>query len=211
MTDYISQLVQRYGILASVEGDIRDSYEIIRKSYEAKGKLLIGGNGGSCADSEHIVGELMKGFVKKRELEEAYKKRLEEFGGEEGKRLAASLQGSLPAIAITNHQALSTAFANDVCGDMAYAQQVSGYGNEGDVLLAISTSGNALNLYYAAVTAKAMGLKVIALSGKTGGRLAQIADKSIIVPNNETYMIQELHLPIYHAFCLQLEEYFFAD
>ena len=99
MTDYISQLVQRYGILASVEGDIRDSYEIIRKSYEAKGKLLIGGNGGSCADSEHIVGELMKGFVKKRELEEAYKKRLEEFGGEEGKRLAASLQGSLPAIA----------------------------------------------------------------------------------------------------------------
>ena len=211
MKDYITQLIQRYPDLSSIETDIREAYSIIKNSYEKGGKLLIGGNGGSCADSEHIVGELMKGFVKKRTLDEAYKKRLEEIDTVAGKKLAESLQLSLPAIAITGHQGLSSAFANDVDADMTYAQQVNGYGKEGDVLIAISTSGNALNLYYAAVTARAKDMKVIALSGKTGGKLACICDKSIIVPNNETYMIQELHLPIYHALCLQLEEFFFSE
>ena len=170
---------------------------------------MIAGNGGSAADSEHIVGELMKGFVKRRPLSEELKQALEAADPIRGKELAEKLQGALPAIALTNHAALSSAFANDVDGVLSYAQQVNGYGRAGDVFLGISTSGNAENVMYAAVTARAKGMRVIALTGKTGGNLGAFADISIIVPEQETYKIQELHLPIYHALCLMLEERFY--
>ena len=207
--DYIAQLIERYPVLTSVENEIRTAYQVLEKAYTNHKKLLVGGNGGSCADAEHIVGELMKGFVKKREIPEKMQERLLGLDQELGKHLANGLQSSLRAIAITGHAGFSTAFANDVDPEMTYAQQVNGYGDEGDVLLAISTSGNAKNLVYAALTARAKDMPVILLSGKDGGKLRAIADVSIVVPNQETYQIQELHLPIYHALCLQLEDKFF--
>lgn len=207
--DYIAQLIERYPVLASVENEIRTAYQVLERAYTNHKKLLVGGNGGSCADAEHIVGELMKGFVKKREIPKTMQERLLGLDQELGKQLANGLQSSLRAIAITGHAGLSTAFANDVDPEMAYAQQVNGYGDEGDVLLAISTSGNSKNLIYAALTARAKDMPVVLLSGKDGGKLRAIADVSIVVPNQKTYQIQELHLPIYHALCLQLEDKFF--
>jgi len=207
--DYIAQLIERYPVLASVENEIRTAYQVLERAYTNHKKLLVGGNGGSCADAEHIVGELMKGFVKKREIPKTMQERLLGLDQELGKQLANGLQSSLRAIAITGHAGLSTAFANDVDPEMTYAQQVNGYGDEGDVLLAISTSGNSKNLIYAALTARAKNMPVVLLSGKDGGKLRAIADVSIVVPNQKTYQIQELHLPIYHALCLQLEDKFF--
>ena len=207
--DYIAQLIERYTVLASVENEIRTAYQVLERAYTNHKKLLVGGNGGSCADAEHIVGELMKGFVKKREIPKTMQERLLGLDQELGKQLANGLQSSLRAIAITGHAGLSTAFANDVDPEMTYAQQVNGYGDEGDVLLAISTSGNSKNLIYAALTARAKDMPVVLLSGKDGGKLRAIADVSIVVPNQKTYQIQELHLPIYHALCLQLEDKFF--
>lgn len=207
--DYIAQLIERYPVLASVENEIRIAYQVLERAYTNHKKLLVGGNGGSCADAEHIVGELMKGFVKKREIPKTMQERLLGLDQELGKQLANGLQSSLRAIAITGHAGLSTAFANDVDPEMTYAQQVNGYGDEGDVLLAISTSGNSKNLIYAALTARAKDMPVVLLSGKDGGKLRAIADVSIVVPNQKTYQIQELHLPIYHALCLQLEDKFF--
>ena len=207
--DYIAQLIERYPVLASVENEIRTAYQVLERAYTNHKKLLVGGNGGSCADAEHIVGELMKGFVKKREIPKTMQERLLGLDQELGKQLANGLQSSLRAIAITGHAGLSTAFANDVDPEMTYAQQVNGYGDEGDVLLAISTSGNSKNLIYAALTARATDMPVVLLSGKDGGKLRAIADVSIVVPNQKTYQIQELHLPIYHALCLQLEDKFF--
>ena len=207
--DYIAQLIERYPVLASVENEIRTAYQVLERAYTNHKKLLVGGNGGSCADAEHIVGEWMKGFVKKREIPKTMQERLLGLDQELGKQLANGLQSSLRAIAITGHAGLSTAFANDVDPEMTYAQQVNGYGDEGDVLLAISTSGNSKNLIYAALTARAKDMPVVLLSGKDGGKLRAIADVSIVVPNQKTYQIQELHLPIYHALCLQLEDKFF--
>ncbi len=178
--------------------------------YESGGKLLIAGNGGSCADSEHIVGELMKGFCNKRPVPEGFARKLMEADEERGKELAAKLQQGLPAIALTGHTALSTAYLNDVDGRLTVAQQLYGYGRTGDVFLGISTSGNAENILYAAAAARAMEIPVIALTGKDGGRLAAAADAAIIVPEQETYRIQELHLPVYHTLCLMLEERFFG-
>ena len=198
--EYLDELISRYPVLAPVKADIRTAYETMKECYERGGKLLIAGNGGSCADSEHIVGELMKGFVKKRlvsaEIEAALK-------------LSEKLQQGLPAIALTGHAGLTTAFMNDVDGSMTYAEQVLGYGKERDVFLGISTSGNSKNVLYAAVTAKAKGLKVIGLLGRDGGRIRGYSDTAIVVPEQETFKIQELHLPVYHALCLMLEEYFF--
>lgn len=206
---YLTELLERYPVLETVRDDIKAAYEMMRECYESGGKLLIAGNGGSCADSEHIVGELMKGFVKRRPVEEELAKALRQIDPERGAALAERLQQGLAAIALTGHQGLSTAFLNDVDGEMAYAQQVMGYGKKGDVFLGISTSGNAKNVMYAAVTAKAMGLKVIGLTGKSGGQLREISDAAVVVPEQETFKIQELHLPVYHALCLMLEEYFF--
>ena len=201
--------MDRYPKLQPIQESIAEAYEILKECFESGHKLLIAGNGGSAADSEHIVGELMKGFVKQRKVPEEMAEKLEAEDFEAGKELAQKLQGGFPAIALTGHPGLSTAFLNDVDGLMVYAQQVYGYGQKGDVFLGISTSGNAANVYYALVTAKAKGMKVIGLTGKDGGKLGKCADAAVIVPEQETFKIQELHLPIYHTLCLMLEEHFF--
>ena len=206
---YLNELMDRYPILQPVRESIAEAYKVLRECFESGHKLLVAGNGGSAADSEHMVGELMKGFVKQRLMSEDMAKKLEAVDLEAGKELSSKLQGGLPTIPLTGHPGLSTAFLNDVDGLMVYAQQVYGYGKEGDVLLGISTSGNAANIYYALVTAKAKGMKVIGLTGKDGGKLGKQADVAVIVPEQETFKIQELHLPIYHTLCLMLEEYFF--
>ena len=203
-------LVERYPVLAPLKGDIYTAYTMLRDCYEAGGKLLLAGNGGSCADAEHIVGELMKGFKLPRKLRPEMCEQLTEADPERGPVLAACLQQGLPAIALSSHQALNTAFMNDVDGNLMFAQQLGVLGCPGDVFLAISTSGNSKNVYDACVMAKAKGMKIIALSGKTGGRLKNMADLSLIMPSDETYMIQELHLPVYHCLCLMLEEHFFG-
>ena len=207
----LEELIKRYPILERVREDIEAVYGILERCYENGGKLLIAGNGGSAADAEHIVGELMKGFVKRRPVTEEMKEALEKADPVRGKELSEKLQGGLPAIALVDHAALSTAFANDVDGMLSYAQQVNGYGKPGDVFLGISTSGNAENVMYAAVTAKAKGMQVVGLTGKDGGKLAGIADAAVIVPEMETYKIQELHLPVYHALCLMLEHRFYEQ
>ena len=205
------ELFVRYPVLEKNREDILKAYEVLETCYRTGGKLLVAGNGGSCADAEHIVGELMKGFRKRRPLDEALQHSLAMENISHGADLARSLQGSLRAIALDGHPGLSTAFANDVDGMLSYAQQVNGYGKPGDVFLGISTSGNAENVMYAAVTAKAKGMKVVGLTGKDGGKLAGIADAAVIVPEMETYKIQELHLPVYHALCLMLEHRFYEQ
>lgn len=206
----LKELIGRYPRLEAVRQQLVDAYELLAACYERGGKLLIAGNGGSCADAEHIVGELMKGFCNKRPLPEKLKERMRQADPDHGGRLADSLQGSLMAIALDGHPGLSTAFANDVDADMVFAQQLCGYGCAGDVFLGISTSGNSKNVDYAVTAAKAKGISVIGLTGKDGGKLGRRADVSIIVPEQETYKIQELHLPIYHVLCLMLEERFFG-
>lgn len=206
---YLQELTERYPALKGLEEEIRAAFLVIKESFEAGGKLLVAGNGGSCADAEHIVGELMKSFVKPRPLPEALKEALIREEPGLGGALSEKLQRGLPAIALNSHPGLTSAFLNDVDGEMAYAQQVLGYGKKGDVFLGITTSGNAKNIRYAAVTAKAMGLRVVGLTGRGGGALAALCDAAVIAPEKETYRIQELHLPIYHALCLMLEETFF--
>lgn len=206
---YLEELTERYPTLKTVEASIRRVYEIIRESYEKGGTLLIAGNGGSCADAEHIVGELMKGFVKKRAVTREQAAALTQADPVFGAALAGKLQQGLPAIALTGHPGLTTAFLNDVDGSMAFAQQVLGYGRKEHVFLGISTSGNSENVLYAAVTARALGMKTVGLSGRDGGRMKELFDEVIVVPEEETYKIQELHLPVYHCLCLMLEEHFF--
>ena len=206
---YLEELVERYPVLDAVKDDVRKAYELLEACYEQGGKLLIAGNGGSCADAEHIVGELMKGFVKRREVSDSFAECLRNADEVRGAELAKKLQGGLPAIALTGHAGLSTAYLNDVDGDLIFAQQTYGYGRPGDVLIGISTSGNAKNVMYAMTVAKALGMKTIGLTGKDGGALKREADVSVVVPETETFKIQELHLPVYHALCLMLEYAFF--
>lgn len=207
--EYLEELIKRYPALEAVKSDIRAAFEILRAAYEKGGKLLVAGNGGSCADSEHIVGELMKGFVKPRPVDPEIADAMRAIDPQLGDVMSRKLQKGLPAIALTGHPGLSTAFLNDVDGGLIFAQQVLGYGNQGDVFLGISTSGNSENIICGAIAARAAGLKVIGLAGRDGGRLKSLCDVSIVVPEKETYKIQELHLPVYHALCLMLEEYFF--
>lgn len=207
---YVDGLVSRYPVLGTSGDDIRRAYMVLEASYARGGKLLVCGNGGSAADSEHIVGELMKGFRLPRRLDPELAQALRDADPVYGGELADRLQGALPAIALTGHSALSTAFLNDVDGLLCHAQQVMGYGREGDVLLGISTSGNSRNVLYAAVTARAKGLKVIGLTGRGGGALAGHADVCIRVDEAETYRVQELHLPVYHCLCMMLERKFFG-
>lgn len=211
MDKHIKILLQRYSELTVCKMDIAQAYEILRDSFYRKGKLLVCGNGGSCADSEHIVGELMKSFCKKRKIPKEIADNIKEINSEEGEDISELLECGLPAIALSTHSALNTAFSNDKNADLIYAQQVMGYGNQEDVFLGISTSGNSKNVLYAMQVAKAKGLKTLALTGKDGGKLAKLADVAIIVPSSETYKIQELHLPIYHTLCLMLEDTFFPE
>lgn len=207
--DYLNDLIGRYPSLASCRDDIKNAFECLVETYRQGGKLLVAGNGGSAADAEHIVGELMKSVNKPRPVDAVYAESLKSVDPEMGEALAETLQGALPAIALSSHPSLNTAFANDCDPEMIFAQQVYGYGRKGDVLLAISTSGGSRNVLYAAVAAKAKGLKVIALTGRSGGRLASLSDISIKVPETETYKVQEFHLPVYHCLCLMLEDILF--
>ena len=207
---HIDLLVERYPSLESAKNDIVAAYLLLEESYENGGKLLVAGNGGSAADAEHIVGELMKGFKLPRKPEADFAEKLVEENQELGSVLAENLQGALPAIALDGHPALSTAYMNDCEPLLCFAQQVNGYGKSGDVFLGISTSGNSKNVLYAATTAHAKGLKVIGLTGAKDSKLKDMSDVCIKAPQTETYMIQELHLPIYHCLCLMLEDKFFA-
>lgn len=209
--DYcMDSLIDRYPTLSSVRGNISTSARILIEAYQAEGKLLVCGNGGSAADADHIVGELMKGFVMPRPVSREFRERLAEVEPEIGERIADALQSALPAIALTQHNALVTAFSNDVDPSMIFAQQVAGYGVAGDVYLGITTSGNSRNVIYGAITARARGLRVIGLTGAGGGALAKYCDVCMAVPEKETYKVQELHLPVYHALCLAIEKTMFS-
>ncbi len=210
--DYLDRLVARYPALKCCKTNIQKAYQVMVQCFESGNKLLIAGNGGSCADSQHIVGELMKGFKLPRKCSAEFAEKMCKIDSTRGLELAEKLQGGLPSIALTDHQALNSAYVNDVQngGLLTYAQQVYGYGRNGDVLIGISTSGNSQNIMNAVVVAKAIGMRVIGLTGVHGGELAKIADVAIKAPETETYLIQELHLPIYHCLCLMLEEKFFG-
>lgn len=210
----ISELIERYPALEVCRADLNISIEKLCAAYRAGHKLITCGNGGSAADALHIVGELMKGFVFPRKIQDFkqdFVKRAEKLFPSDVEYFKANLQCALPAISLVGETALTTAFANDQASDLSFAQQVLGIGKAGDVLLAISTSGNSANVIYAVEVAKIVGLKTIALTGRRGGKLKHVADYTICAPADETYKIQEFHLPIYHTLCLAVENEFFGD
>ena len=182
----------------------------MEECYLRDGKLMIAGNGGSAADSEHIAGELMKRFKIARTVPAEFAEKLKSVDPVRGKNLAENLERGLMAIPLVAHEALTTAYINDVDGLGVFAQQLYGFGRKGDVFLGISTSGNSRNVMSATVVARALGINVIGLTGEKGGELAEVADVAVRVPSSETYMIQELHLPVYHCWCLMLEDKFFG-
>jgi D-sedoheptulose 7-phosphate isomerase len=206
----VDLLIQRYPNLKAIKDQIVASYQIIEYCYSNGGKLLIAGNGGSAADSEHIAGELMKSFKNPRNVSSEFAEKLKQIDPVRGESLAEKLECSLVAIPLVAHEALTTAYINDVDGLGVFAQQLFGYGKAGDVFLAISTSGNSKNVLNATVVARALGIKVIGLTGTDGGELSTVADVCVKVPETETYIIQEYHLPIYHCWCLMLEDKFFG-
>jgi D-sedoheptulose 7-phosphate isomerase len=220
MNGHITRLIKRYPVLSPCANDIGGAYEALKDTFSAGGTLLVAGNGGSSADAGHIVGELMKEFARKRpprpEFIDTLKKNINKTGlpGQNDlpyiEYLSVSLQRGLRAIDLGAHKPLITACINDIGGDSIYAQQLFNYGGAGDAFMGISTSGNAKNLVYALVTAKAKGIKTISLLGGKGGVMKNYSDIAIIVPETETYKVQELHLPVYHTLCLMLEEYFFT-
>lgn len=210
MDPRLTQLSEKYPDLTVCLPDLQQAAEVIVTCFRQGGKLLVCGNGGSAADAEHIVGELMKGYLRRRPLDEASRQTLTEAFPHEGPYLAAHLQGALPAISLVSQTSLTTAYANDVAADMVFAQQVYGYGKRGDVLLAISTSGHSANVRHAAQVARAFGLHTLGLTGQGGGALKAICEVTICVPCEGATAVQERHLPIYHALCAMLEAEFFA-
>jgi len=205
----LNELLKRYPALMDCKKEIENSAKVLIDCYNNGGKLLICGNGGSCADGEHIVGELMKGFLKARPLSDSKKEEMKANCPLLDDEALSKLQGGLPAISLPSIAGLNSAFCNDVDPELIYAQSLISLGNKGDILLALSTSGNSKNVYAATKIAKGLGLTVIGLTGKTGGKLKDIADICICAPETETFKIQELHLPIYHYICAAVEEYFF--
>lgn len=208
---HVDHLIERYPALEVCRESIIESCLVMEEAYEGDHKLLIAGNGGSAADSEHIAGELMKRFKLPRPVTPEMAERLKAADPVRGAELAGKLERALTAIPLVAHEALSTAYTNDVDGLGVFAQQVFGFGRAGDVFLGISTSGNSKNVMSAAVVARALGMKVIGLTGAKGGELAAFADVAVKVPETETYKIQELHLPVYHCWCLILEDRFFGE
>ncbi len=206
----IRQLIFSYPGLDVCASDIEAAYNVLRDCYRRGGKVLTCGNGGSAADAEHIVGELMKGYLLKRPVPEEVRAKLIAISSEDGDYLADHLQGGLPAVSLVSQSSLLSAIANDTAADMVYAQQVYAYGREGDALIGISTSGNSTNVFRAMQVARALGLRTIGLTGRTGGRLKPLCDVCIRVPANDTTLVQERHLPIFHVLCAMLEEEFFA-
>ena len=208
---HLDELIERYPSLSCCREDIEKAYLILEDAYKIDKKLLIAGNGGSAADSEHIAGELMKRFKTPRPVPEEFANKLMKIDPALGKELAQNLERGLMAIPLVALEALTTAYINDVDGLGVFAQQLYGFGREGDVFLGISTSGNSKNILNATIVAKAIGIKVIGLTGHNGGELGKVADVTIRVPEVETYRIQELHLPVYHSLCLMLEDSFFGN
>ena len=202
----MNYLLKNYPELSDCFEDIQKAGDMMLDCVKKGGKLLVAGNGGSCADSEHIVGELMKCFKQKRPMSEACANRFRELYGEDAERFVSSLEGAIPAIALSSHSALATAYLNDNEPSMLYAQTVYGYGKPTDLFLGLSTSGNSENIVNAAMTAKAMGLCTIAMTGQNPSKLSELCDCTVRVPATETYRIQEYHLPIYHALCAYLEK-----
>ena len=195
----LNELLKRYPQLVVCRDSLIQARDVIIRCYENKAKLLLCGNGGSCADCDHIVGELMKGFLLKRKVDD---KKIPE-------NIREHLQGSLPAISLSSHTAFMSAFINDVEPSMVYAQMLYGYAQPNDVFIGLSTSGNSANVVNAATVAKAIGLETVALTGKNGGTLSEICDVTICVPETEAYKVQELHLPVYHYLCAEVEKHFF--
>lgn len=210
VSKHIDVLIERYPMLEECKQSIIDAYQVMEDCYAHDGKLLIAGNGGSAADSEHIAGELMKRFETPRPVPKEFAERLKEVDPMRGEELSKNLERGLMAIPLVAHEAMTTAYINDVDGLGVFAQQLYGFGRPGDVFLGISTSGNSKNVMSATVVARALGIKVVGLTGAKGGELAKVADVAVKVPQTRTYMIQELHLPVYHCWCLMLEDHFFG-
>ena len=211
LVKHIDLLLKRYPMLEVTKNDIISGYLLMEECFERGGKLLVAGNGGSAADSEHIAGELMKRFKIPRPVSTEFAEKLVQIDPIRGAELAKNLECSLMAIPLVAHEALSTAYINDVDGLGVFAQQLFGFGRPGDVFMGITTSGNSKNVLSATVVARALGIKVIGLTGEGGGELADVSDAVIKVPEKETYMVQELHLPIYHCWCMMLEDHFFGN
>ena len=206
----LEQLCERYPSLSGLKTTIGEAAGVIIECYTRGGKLLVCGNGGSCADADHFAAELMKSFESRRPLEESLKERLTEISGSRGRILAEKLEHALPAISLTSNTALSTAISNDIDPSLVFAQQVIGYGNEGDVLIGISTSGNSQNVVDACITALALNMNIIGITGETGGKMKHHCDILINVPETRTARVQELHLPVLHAVCLIVENHFYS-
>ena len=205
----LNELLKRYPCLESASEDIVKAENALITAFKNGNKLLICGNGGSCADCEHIVGELMKGFLSKRPLTEEQRAEMKANCHEIDEKYLSLLQRAVPAISLPSFTALNTAFCNDVEPELVFAQSLMGLGKKDDMLCCISTSGNSKNVVAAALTAKALGLKTIGLTGKTGGKLKEICDICVCVPETETFKVQELHLPVYHYLCAKVEEKLF--
>lgn len=205
----MANLIERFRELEPIKSNIDLAIEAIINCYKNGNKVLIAGNGGSACDSEHIAGELLKSFVKKRPIKEEIRKELLNF--EDGEYIADNLEAPLRAIALTSHMGLSTAYLNDRAPYLIFAQQLLAFGDKGDVFIAISTSGNAKNIIHASKVAKAMGIKIISFTNNNGGKLAEMADIAIKAPSKETYIAQEYHEAIYHEICIRVEEYFFKE
>lgn len=206
MNKFIEELIERYPSLDNCRESILASYSVLKEAALLNNKILVCGNGGSSADSDHIVGELMKSFVKKRKINESLQSEIEKLAPEEASLINDNLEDSVTAINLSQHNALNTAFSNDVNASLIFAQQIIGYGEKNDVLICITSSGSSKNIVYASIVAKAKGLKVIGLTGERQGAIDKYCDVVIKVPEVETYKVQELHLPIYHSLCLMLED-----
>lgn len=208
VNDILNGLFEKYPQLIQCKSEIAYGFELLKNCYKNGGKVFVCGNGGSSSDSEHIVGELLKSFKKPRLIEPDVYEKLGEFG-DKGEFLREKLEGALPAISLNSQTGIMTAFANDKSWDALYAQELYGLGRKGDCLISLSTSGNSKNCVYATLMAKVKGISNISLTGCTGGELKKLSDCTIAVPEEETYKVQELHLPIYHCLCAMLEEEFF--
>jgi len=207
---HLDTLCRRYPSLAGLKDSIAEASEMIIRCYSGGGKLLVCGNGGSSADAEHFSAELMKSFEKERPLDQSLKDRLCEISPSRGRFLGGKLNHALPAIPLPSNTALSTAICNDTGSSVVFAQQVIGYGNEGDILVGLSTSGNSVNVIDACITARALNMNVIGFTGKTGGKMKQYCDILISVPETRTAWVQELCLPALHTVCLIVEDYFYG-
>ena len=207
----LNELCVRHPLLDSLKNTIGEAAGMIIKCYTGGGKLLVCGNGGSSSDSDHIVGELMKSFESKRPVNRNISEKLSEVSEERGRYLAEKLECGLPAISLSSQNALTTAISNDIGADLVFAQQVLGYGCDKDILIALSTSGNSTNVVDACITAKAIGMKVIGLTGISGGKMKQYCDVLINVPEKRTAYVQELHLPVFHTVCLLVENHFYGN